>query len=697
MTDCSQGHQNILGSRFCSLCGEPLAPKNNQQGVYSGLVLGDRYRVKSELGQGGFGRTYLAEDINRFNEPCVLKEFAPQVQGNAALQKAEELFAREAGVLYQLQHPQIPRFRELFRANLGSQGHLFLVQDYVAGQTYHYLLAARKLQGTSFSEIEAIQLLRQILPVLQYIHAIGVIHRDISPDNLMLRDADQLPVLIDFGGVKQLAAAVSQVVQSSNPSANLTLLGKVGYAPPEQMQTGRVFPHSDLYALAVTVLVLLTGREPYDLFATDPNTWQKLVSLSPMLNSILARMLAIRPGDRYPSALVVLQALDGISTHSSVHSPDGFTPPPGIYASPTPATQATVTPVPAVRPTAKPAATAGWGKLLLLLGLAAAIGMGWGTRDRWLSLMTRMTSQRSPEQPGVPSTAPTTPSSNFSLAEQERKAALRDRREALGIDLSFYVALTNATFFDRYPNQRGRTLTDSSSDEKWRERWDAIAKDWLDLLEQLSDAARRKLGRYGSDDIDRTKQQINQLGVGSSALNDLVDAQFFDWFPEQRQQKDFLNQPIGQVWQAIAADKVRSLKAGDIIGKIQFDSGAYSQEVSGTLAPGSGQVYIAHLSKEQIMRVNLQAPEQTTLLSIYLPRPTQAAPFLISDSTKTTWSGELPQSGIYEIVVISTASTPLDYQLTLTVDNIVSTPTTAPEVDPTKPIESPLVEPSANR
>ena len=152
----------------------------------SGDILNSRYRILHQLGHGGFGRTYLAEDINRFNEPCVLKEFAPQLQGSFALEKAEELFEREAGVLYRLQHPQIPRFRELFRYKHQGKGRLLLVQDYVEGQTYHTLVNNRSQQEMQFSETEISQLLDQLLPVLEYIHSMGVIHRDISPDNLIL-------------------------------------------------------------------------------------------------------------------------------------------------------------------------------------------------------------------------------------------------------------------------------------------------------------------------------------------------------------------------------------------------------------------------------------------------------------------------------------------------------------------------------
>ena len=165
----------------------------------AGVLLSSRYQIIRELGRGGFGHTYLAEDTHRFNELCVLKEFIPQVEGDYALQKAKQLFEREAGVLYQLKHPQIPQFRELLRVQTGGKGQLFLIQDYVEGPTYRELLHTRKRNGESFSEAEAIKLLEQLLPVLDYIHSVGVIHRDIAPDNLILRNVDGLPVLIDFG------------------------------------------------------------------------------------------------------------------------------------------------------------------------------------------------------------------------------------------------------------------------------------------------------------------------------------------------------------------------------------------------------------------------------------------------------------------------------------------------------------------
>ncbi|MFQ4145870.1 protein kinase domain-containing protein [Chlorogloeopsis sp. ULAP02] len=274
-----------------------------QPPISVGTVLQNRYRLIQILGQGGFGRTYLAEDQRRFNELCAIKELIPNTTDPVAWQKAQELFLREATTLYQIQHPQVPQFRERFE----QEQRLFLVQDYVAGKTYRDLLEERKISGGAFTEQEVWQLLCSLLPVLDYIHHQGIIHRDISPDNIILRELDNKPVLIDFGVVKELATRF----QSPN-SSSATYVGKLGYSPSEQMQTGQAYPSSDLYALAVTAIVLLTGKEPQELF--DENqliwNWQQWVRVSPRFTQILNRMLSYRPGDRFQSAREVLQVLE---------------------------------------------------------------------------------------------------------------------------------------------------------------------------------------------------------------------------------------------------------------------------------------------------------------------------------------------------------------------------------------------------
>lgn len=281
-----------------------------------GTILQNRYRIVKILGQGGFGRTYLAEDQGRFNELCALKELIPSQTENYVLEKSKELFQREASILYQIQHPQVPQFRATFE----QDQRLFLVQDYVEGKTYHTLLDERKVAGQTFSEAEVLKLLRQLLPVLAHIHNRGIIHRDISPDNIILRESDAKPVLIDFGVVKELAT------RFQSPNANYpqpTTVGKLGYAPSEQIQTGRAYPSSDLYALAVTSVVLLTGREPQELF-DDTNLswdWQRWVSVSPELEQVLNRMLSYKPSDRYQSVAEVAKALQALNHQTNPQLP----------------------------------------------------------------------------------------------------------------------------------------------------------------------------------------------------------------------------------------------------------------------------------------------------------------------------------------------------------------------------------------
>ncbi|GAB4344460.1 MAG: hypothetical protein OHK0047_37480 [Leptolyngbyaceae cyanobacterium] len=286
-----------------------------------GTLLRQRYLIQQVLGQGGFGRTYLAIDQERFDERCVLKEFSVPYEDPTLIQKSQLLFQREASTLYQLQHPQIPRFWAAFEE--GQR--LFLVQDFVEGPTYRTLLKERKQQGAVFSEAEVLHFLIHMLPVLSYIHDRGIIHRDISPDNIILKGQGitpapgllqaeaGLPVLIDFGAVKE--AATHWPVNSTT-----TRVGKVGYAPPEQLQTGRVYPNSDLYALAATSFVLLTGQEPRSLL--DSQTlewkWQPYASISDGLAVILLRMLSVYPGDRYQSAQAVLQDMQPLIDPSQV-------------------------------------------------------------------------------------------------------------------------------------------------------------------------------------------------------------------------------------------------------------------------------------------------------------------------------------------------------------------------------------------
>lgn len=276
-----------------------------------GTLIDRRYRIQRVLGRGGFGRTYLASDQRRFGELCVLKEFVPKNQGDSVVaHKLHELFHREAKILHQLNHPQIPKFFAVFEEN----DRLFIAQEYINGKTYWKLLQERQHRGTTFGEAEVIQWLQMLLPVLDYLHRRNIVHRDISPDNIMLPNQGQLPVLIDFGVVKQAAPhwyEVSSIHPDGSIQASVSV-GKLGYAPYEQIRIGQCSPRSDLYALGVTAVVLLTAKPPNLLIDSKSLEWKwhLLTHVDPQLVKILQTMMAEKPQDRYPSAKAVLQDLE---------------------------------------------------------------------------------------------------------------------------------------------------------------------------------------------------------------------------------------------------------------------------------------------------------------------------------------------------------------------------------------------------
>ncbi|GAB4281675.1 MAG: hypothetical protein Fur0025_10370 [Oscillatoriaceae cyanobacterium] len=641
-----------------------------------GTIVGERYRMLRELGHGGFGRTYLGEDLNRFGEKCVLKEFAPKVQGTQALKKASELFAREAGVLYKLQHRQIPKFRELLRAKVGEASRLFLVQDYVEGWTYSQLLQECQRQGKRFTEAQGRQLLLDLLPVLDYIHSLGVIHRDISPDNLIWRRSDQLPVLIDFGGVKQVAANLeSEYLAAGATPTPGTILGKLGYAPPEQWRSGAVYPHSDLYALAVTVVVLLTGREPQQLFDDQTLQWRwlEVVRVEPLLAQVLQKMLSARPGDRFLRAGEVLQALHGKSPVGVSGGGVGTEIPPEL-AAPEPGGPATgAAGGEAVTNTivSRQPVLVWWHFLLFLLVSVTGGAAGWWGAHNWVRRPPSHLHEQPQEQPTLFAPLNEEPEldGTFSEAEKNRKQALSDRRVALGVDFNFFGQLVDEAFYEEYPEKQGVGLGKGEEDAVWRERWDTIAELLLDRLSAVSDEeARRRLGLYGAGDRERWRAVVKDLNLSISALYDLADAKFYHLFP-QWQGRDFLKLPVGQVWYAIVSDTIAALENGTALEEIRFPPGAFSTQVTGTLPPGGGKAYIAYLSQGQILRINLQA-DAATRLSVYAPSGNEYP--LLEDSAEHTWNATLSESGYYEITVVSADKEHIYYNLNLAADQVTN-------------------------
>ncbi len=292
-------------------CQKPLNPdKNNYcHSCKAELIplLGGRYRPTQVLSdEGGFGRTYLAKDVHKLNECCVVKQFAPKLQGTGPLTKAVELFKQEASRLQELaEHPQIPTLLAYFEQN----SYLFLVQQFIDGQN---LLKECETRG-NYNEIEIRQLLLDLLPVLKFIHQRGVIHRDIKPQNIIRRQSDGRLVLIDFGASKVLTATVQTKMG--------TVIGSHGYTALEQMQDGKAYPASDLFSLGATCFHLLTGVRPSQLWIQQGYGWvsswrQHLTSpgknevfVSIELGKILDKLLQLDIQKRYQSADEVITDL----------------------------------------------------------------------------------------------------------------------------------------------------------------------------------------------------------------------------------------------------------------------------------------------------------------------------------------------------------------------------------------------------
>ncbi|MBD1828626.1 bifunctional serine/threonine-protein kinase/formylglycine-generating enzyme family protein [Microcoleus vaginatus GB1-A2] len=292
--------QNPDGQTYCISCGVKLVP-----------ILRGRYRTIKLLGQGGFGRTYLAEDIDRLNQRCVVKQLAPNVQGTWAINKAVELFQLEARQLQQLgQHPQIPSLDACFE----EENYLYLVQQFVDGDNLLKLLQNQGIWQESLVK----QLLLELLPVLKFIHEQKIIHRDIKPENIMRRRCDGLLVLIDFGVSKQLSGTVM-----SRPG---TKIGTPGYVPLEQMQGGEAYPASDLFSLGATAFHLLTGVHPDGLWTEHGYSWtgnwqQHLKSpIDKGLALILSKLLAKDIQQRYQSAEQVLRDFQRQSTPNFIQT-----------------------------------------------------------------------------------------------------------------------------------------------------------------------------------------------------------------------------------------------------------------------------------------------------------------------------------------------------------------------------------------
>ncbi len=278
-----------------------------------GKTLGGRYQIVRHLGGGGFGQTYLAEDLHLPGQPlCVVKQFKPRLDDVRALQAAQRLFDMEAQALYVLgNHDQIPQLFAHFEEV--EAGGFFLVQEFIEGTVLSQELQEKK----RLTESEVVSLLQDVLQVLEFVHGQNVVHRDLKPSNLIRRQRDRRMVLIDFGAVKQIGMPLEPAIDHS---ATMTIaIGSSGYMPNEQI-AGKPRFSSDIYALGMLAIQCLTGIYPKKL-QEDPVTseiiWRDQVQVSSGLADLIDCMVRYDFRQRFPSAkeaLAALQALTAVET-----------------------------------------------------------------------------------------------------------------------------------------------------------------------------------------------------------------------------------------------------------------------------------------------------------------------------------------------------------------------------------------------
>ncbi|MEB3260087.1 MAG: serine/threonine protein kinase [Cyanobacteriota bacterium] len=562
----------------------------------AGALIGGRYRLERPLseGAGAQGDLWLARDTLAAEAPAALRRLGP----DRDQARARQLWARLQGVL----HPQVPRVG----AAISEGDQLWLVREWQAGRTYQQLLAARQERQLVFGAGEVLLLLRQLLPVLAALHSQDLLHGDLTPANVLRRDSDGLPVLLDFGLLRGPEGGVS----GATP----------GYAPPDLLRGEPPKPWMDLHALGVMALVLLSGDGPERLL--EPSTmewrWPSTLDGEPALRHQLERLLSRDPGQRPATAAQALSAVQ------SLPMPDSTGPvpradrtvvlvpaaPPPVPSASTQGAQAADPPAPvpaaagsalapaldiAALPVAEPEvdddeggtdprvderaapapppafpppsrrvvtpvrarqlereeqAEGGLWPVLLALVVSAVVGtaVGWWWLGRSDSTATS-SGGASPALDASPSLPP---------GEVDQREQLMSRLRALQVDRGWFLDLVNTSLLAQYPERRGRLPTDSLEDAPLRKAWNALAEDWLARVEQLPLELRRRLGSFTAADWDQRQQNLTRQGLSADVLQQLVSGSAQSLLPSRATDR-MPQEPYRQLWYAAAVQILENL------------------------------------------------------------------------------------------------------------------------------------------
>ncbi len=570
-----------------------FSPLNVPTLPQSGQLIADRYRLERAVAESAHqGVLWLAADTFAADTPVALRRLP---EGSDA-EGARRLVARLQGVL----HPQVPRFGAVISEGPG----LWLVRDWQAGRTFAQLLEARRERQLVFGAGEVLLLLRQLLPALAALHGQELVHGDISPANLLRRDSDGLPVLLDFGLSRSWAPG------DPEPAAGVPVGATPGYAPPELQRGEPPAPWMDLHALGVVALVLLSGDDPAALL--DPVTlawrWPAALETQPALAPLLRRLLERDPARRFPSAPAALAAFQALPMPESTGpvpradrtlvlvpepragngepaagqdipagspmEPPSSDPSALVSASPEePAVsgdRAAVSLPPLQEPGRSPApepalrgpsrarvvekeeaAEGGLWPVLIALVLSAVVGtaLGWW----WLGR------GRAPSPPQAEVEVP----ASLPPAEVDQRQQLLNRLRALQIDRGWFLSLVDASLLAQYPERKGRLPGDSLEDAPLRKVWNELAEEWLARVEQIPMPLRTRLGGFRASDWERRQQGLVEQGLSPSVLSQLVSGSTRTLLPG-RSSDTMPPEPFRQLWYASAEMTLENLRIDPI-------------------------------------------------------------------------------------------------------------------------------------
>ena len=503
-------------------------------GPQPGQLIGGRYRLEQQLSEGPQGQLWRASDQLAGEVSVALRHIPAEL---AALQQPfRALWPRLQGVL----HPQVPRFGEPMEEPGEAGGALWLPREWQEGRSYAELLQERAERQLVFGAGEVVMLLRRLLPALAVLHSQQLCHGDLCPANLLRRERDGLPVLLDIGpgGVTP------------------------GYAPPERGRGEAPQPWMDLYGLGVVALVLLSGEQPAQLL--DPATlawrWPAPLDGLPELREALERLLNVDPAQRFASASAALQALQGVPMPESTGPVARADRTVALVPPRSPELPAVAAPSPAPAPARRRQELkeeAAEGRLIpVVIALVAALLVGTGLA--WL-ITNRGRVANPTASPGLqlPSSLPP--------AEVDQRQQLLNRLRALQIDRGWFLKLVDANLLAQYPERGGRLPSDSLDDAPLRKVWNELAEDWLSRVEQLPLELRTRLGSFSAGDWRRRQGALVAKGLSPLVVEQLVSGSAQNLLPG-RSGTEIPPEPFRQLWfaaaeQALAKVSIEAIQA----------------------------------------------------------------------------------------------------------------------------------------